>query len=91
MKNKQRAWYLPIIFVILFAFTFADEPEFDNNECERSALIEIAGSTQDTVVLHHDCPIVEWGKLETPERSDLNASLFQIWGITKEKKLYYQK
>jgi hypothetical protein len=91
MKKNQLFWYSPIIILALFIFTNADEPEFDNNQCEKSALQELGYSNQDTVVLQYNCNVVEWIKVETPERSELNASLFQIWGITKEKKLYYQE
>jgi hypothetical protein len=41
--------------------------------------------------LQHDCSVVAWGKILKPEDSELNAQLLNIWGITNEKRLYYNK
>lgn len=91
MSKKQKIWYIPIIIGVLFIFTNSDEPKLDNNKCERSALKEIADSKETTVALRHDCSVVAWEKLDIPEKSELNAQLLNLWGITKEKKLYYNK
>jgi len=91
MSKKQKIWYLPIIIGVMFIFTNSDEPKFDNNKCERSALKEIADSKDTSVALRYKCSIVSWEKLDIPEQSELNAQLLKLWGITKEKKLYYNK
>jgi hypothetical protein len=88
MSNKQKIWYFPVVVAVLFIFTIADGAEFDKNNCERSALNQIANSKETIVVLEHDCSVVEWKKIYTPEKSELNAQLLSIWGITKEKKLF---
>jgi hypothetical protein len=91
MSKKYKMWYLPIIIGVIFIFTYSDEPKFDHNICERSALEEI-GNTQETIVaLKEDCSVVAWEKFNTPEESELNAQLLNIWGITKEKKLYFNR
>jgi len=88
MSNKQKTWYLPIVATVLFIFTFTDKAEFDKNNCERSALNQIANSKETVVVLEHDCSVVEWKKIYSPEKSELNAQLLSIWRITKEKKRF---
>lgn len=91
MSKRQKLWYLPIIVGVLFIFTNADEPKFNNNKCERSALKEISESQETVVALQHDCSIVDWRKIDKPEKSELNAQLLTIWGVTKEKRYYYNK
>jgi hypothetical protein len=91
MGPGLRFVYLPIVVAVWLVFTLADKPWYNINGCERAALEEIAASKESVVELNHDCTIVAWGKFKVPEESELNARLFVIWGITKEKKLYYQK
>ena len=83
--------YLPVIIVFSIIFTFADKPEFSKNDCEKKALEAISLSKDNTVLLEYDCSIMAWGKIEDPAKSELNAQLLEYWGITKKKKLYYQK
>jgi hypothetical protein len=91
ISNKQKIWYLPIIGGVLFIFTNSDNAKFDNNKCERNALKEIAESKDSIVHLQEGCSVVAWDKIIKSEDSELNAQLLIIWGITKEKKLYYNK
>jgi hypothetical protein len=91
MSNRQKIWYIPIIVGVLFIFTNSDQARFDKNKCERIALKEIADSKDTVVPLQHDCSVVAWGKILKPEDSELNAQLLNIWGITNEKRLYYNK
>jgi len=91
MSGKQKMWYIPIIIGVLFIFANSDEPEFDKNECERSALQEIVNSKENIVALEHDCSVVAWEKYDKPEESELNAQLLTKWRVTDEKKYYYNK
>ncbi len=91
MANKLLLLYIPTIIIILFIYTYSDQPLFDKNNCERSALKEISESNDTIVKLQHDCTVVAWEKISKPEDSDLNAQLLKIWRITDEKKLYYNK
>jgi hypothetical protein len=83
--------YLPIIIVFSMIFTFADKPEFAKNNCEKKGLEAISQSNNDTVLVECDCSIMAWEKIGNPSKSELNAQLLGYWGITKKKKLYYQK
>jgi hypothetical protein len=91
MSKKQKLWYLPVIITVLLIFTNADQPRFDKNKCERSALKEISESPEPVVALKHDCSVVSWIKIDNPEKSELNAQLLTIWRITNEKRYYYNK
>ena len=85
--------YLYVFFVILFSsiFTFADEPEFNKNHYEKIALEKISQSTEKIVVIESNCTVLSWEKITDPKESELNGQLLEIWRITKDKKLYYQK
>ena len=91
MTKKDKIWYIPIIVGVLFIFTNSDRIQFDENKCERLSLKEISESKEAIVVLQNDCKVLSWDKISKPEDSDLGAQLLYIWGITKEKRLYYNK
>ncbi|MCK5822731.1 MAG: hypothetical protein KAG95_01925 [Bacteroidales bacterium] len=91
LSKKQKIWYVPVIFIVLLIYTNADKAKFNNNKCEKIALKEISESKNSIVELHNDCNVLSWDKVTEAENSDLNAQLLNIWGITKEKKLYYNK
>lgn len=91
LSKKGKNWYLPLLIAILFIFTYADEPEFDQNDCERAALAEMAGSTEKIIQLEAECNVLSWEKIKDPATSELNARLLQIWRITEEKRLYRQE
>ena len=91
ISRKQKKWYIPLIVLVLLIFTNADRPEFDKNDCERQALQEIAESKKDIVPISGDCYLLSWKKINDPKDSELAARLLQLWGITDEKKLFYNK
>ena len=91
MSRQQRIWYLPIILIVLFIYTNADEARFENNKCEKVALKEISASKDAIVRLPNGCCVLAWNTITKPEDSELNSQLLKIWRITKEKKLYYNE
>ena len=91
ISRKQKIWYFALLIGVLFVFTNSDEALFDKNKCEKNALEQIAKSKESIVVIESDCRVLSWGKINKPEDSELNALLLQIWNITKDKKLYYNK
>jgi hypothetical protein len=91
MASFKKLLYLAALVVVGLIYNTADKHWGDINACERQALEEIAASKENVVELKQDCTVVGWYKIEAPEYSELNARLLVIWGITKEKKLYYQK
>ena len=91
MAIKYRKLYLCGIFIFLGVFTFADKLDVNENACERKALQKIAQSPDKIVVLENGCTVMSWDKITDYHTSELNAALLQYWGVTKEKKLYYQQ
>lgn len=91
ISKKNRKWYLLTIAIVSLAFTNADKPDFHKNDCEKQALVEIANSTEDAVLLESDCNVLSWVPIRIPGDSKLNSELLNYWNITKGRKLYYHK
>jgi hypothetical protein len=91
LSNKSKRYYIPFVITVLLLFTLADESRFDQNACEKSALEQISTSTDSIIALDQDCTVLAWGKLKQPEDSELMGQLLLHWGITKEKKLYFNR
>ena len=89
--KKYRIFYFSTIILFLIVFTYADKYTDKDYFCERNALEVLSKSQENPVILNSDCSIMEWKPIHSAAESELNATLFQYWNITKEKKLYYQK
>ena len=89
MTTRHKMWYISIIITVIFIYTNSDKAEFDKNNCERIALEKISSSKDTIIQIPGDCTVLSWNTIEDPKNSELNAQLLKIWGITKEKKLYY--
>lgn len=68
----------------------SDWLETDEYHCERQALEYLANSPDEITVLPFSCNVMAWELFPDPKRSEMNAEMLKFWGITKEKKLYYQ-
>ena len=90
-QNNAKKVYIAAIIGFSFVYTLADEPEWDKNKCEINAFENLASSKVKIVLLENDCSVLAWKKIDDPASSEFNAQLLQFWGITEEKKLYYQK
>ncbi len=88
---KQKYCYVPLVILVLFVFTNADEPKFDKNNCERNAILQIADSKEPVVKIDNNCTVLSWTIIENPQESKLNTKLLKIWRIIDGNKLYYQK
>lgn len=91
LTANSKKMYISFVIVFSFIFIFADQPEFEKNECEIAAIKTISQSKENIVLVKNDCTIMAWEKFKDPNESELNAQLFNYWGLTNEKKLYYQK
>lgn len=88
--RRPGTWYYgALIAGGLIFFTVADEPELDNDRCERDALEVIAAAEADVVALHRSCSVLDWGPITSPEASRLNAELLLHWRIIDRPKLYF--
>lgn len=75
---------------MLFIFQNADTSGFESNDCQQKALNEISKSNKSIVELNEDCTILAWDKIYDPRESELNSRLLHYWGITNDRKLYFQ-
>jgi hypothetical protein len=89
--KKGKIIYSILIISVLLIFTRADEPRFRENACERKALHALGTSPDSIVFLQQDCPVMSWGKTLNYKDSGQNAELLAYWGVTKVKKLYFQR
>jgi hypothetical protein len=91
--GKTKNIYILGITVFLLIFTINDGPTTNNNNiCEKKAFEKIAGSPEKIVALDScNCTVMSWQKITDINDSQYKAELLKIWGVTKEKKLYYQK
>jgi len=88
---KYKWAYLSGIILFSLIYTNADRLEDANYLCEREAIEKIAASPDKIVELNNNCTVLSWGIITDYRESELNAQVLQYWGVTKEKKLYYQK
>jgi hypothetical protein len=92
LKNiPGKAKYIYIGAVAIFLLIYKNTDTMPDNSCERQALQQLAHSPDNIVLVSSDCTIMEWNKITDPDNSELDCDLFQYWGITRDRKLYYQK
>lgn len=91
LSDLRSRWYVLLPLTVLAVFTVADEPGFDQDRCERTALEVIATSNEEVVALDQTCSVVDWRPVQDPGLSDLNARLLMNWRITDRKKLYFNR
>lgn len=91
LSNKSKKIYIPLIIIVLGIFVNKDKPNFDKNNCERTAIKQIANSNKDIVFLNNDCTVLSWNKIYNPEKSSMQTRLLRQWKIIDTDKLFYQK
>jgi hypothetical protein len=91
MSGKNKKIYITVIIIFLGIFTNTDTLDTKDYACERKAIETIAQSPEKIVILHCDCPVMDWRKISDIKRSEMNAVLFYYWNITKTIKLYNQQ
>ena len=91
LKSKSQKIYLIGLFVLFGIYMNSDRLETEAYRCERKSIEFLVNSPDTITILPTDCNVMAWQDIfESPKRSELNAEMMQFWGITKEKKLYYQ-
>ncbi|MEO8399063.1 MAG: hypothetical protein ABI550_04510 [Ignavibacteriaceae bacterium] len=91
LSGKFKIIFSVVITIFLVAYFYEDKPTVGENRCQRNALFEISESKEDIVLLKSDCTVMSWVIVKNYKESELNAELLKLWGVTKEKKLFYQK
>ena len=90
LKLQKLKIYLVGLFALFAIYMNADRLEIDQYQCERQALEYLANSPDSITVLPFNCNVMAWETFPVPQRSEYNAIMLKYWGITKEKKLYFQ-
>jgi hypothetical protein len=92
LPARARRWYRVAVAVFSLIYLYADRhlPNVSNT-CERQQLARLAQASEPVVRLNADCTLMSWEINRSPDYSDINAQLFEYWGITPGKKLYYQQ
>ena len=90
---RTKKWlYGLVLGGVLFHFTLTDFTLLNTNECEARAIERIAISTERTVLLTENCPILSWDVITDPENSALQSALLLQWRILdKPKRFYFQE
>ena len=91
LVSKYKKWYVIGLAVVSFNFMIVDLPDFDNNKCERDALVKISNASENIIQVDNDCLIMTWIKVEDPEFTETNSEVLQMWNIIEKPTLYYQK
>jgi hypothetical protein len=91
LSNRQKYWYVPLIIVVLFVFTNSDHPEFDKNNCEKNAILQLVHSKEPIVKIDDSCTVLSWDIIENPQESQIQSKLLKLWRIIDDDKLYFQK
>lgn len=88
-NNKQR--YVVAVILCLLLFTVADMKGIGRNSCERQAFEKMARSTESIITISRDCFVIDWQNTLDYKQSEKKAELIYFWGITSEKKLFYNE
>ena len=90
LKHSIRKLYIVYIIAALALFQLADEPQYQDNQCERAALEILQQSDEQAVVITDACKVLSWDKIETAGQSEVQSELLKIWGVLSEGQSYYQ-
>jgi hypothetical protein len=72
-------------------FTFADMKGIGRNHCERAAFEKMARSDDSIIAIPKDCYVLDWANQFDYKQTENKAELIHYWGITPEKKLFYNE
>lgn len=93
LRGAVRGAYAVVLALFVGYFVSADlvlQMPY-NNGCERWALDQLARAPEREVQLSADCLVMSWGIMTNTEQSERNAAMLYYWGVTPEKKLFFQK
>jgi hypothetical protein len=90
LNLKSRNIYVVVLILFCSIYMNSDRLKTKEYYCERKSIEFLANSADTITILPYGCNIMAWYNFSDPQQSILNAELLHFWGITKEKKLYYQ-
>ena len=83
-KLSSRMYFVFILAVGLF-FTISDQPNFQDNTCEKHAITQLMQTKEQAIILPTDCLLMSWRPLEKAYESQWSAKLIQRFGITQQE------
>ena len=87
--RKGKKIYGGILLIFSLIFLNANRSDFNENNCERNALVRIATEDDQKIRLKESCKVLSWEVIKVPEKSYNNAEMLKRWNITDNVKLYY--
>ena len=90
MKSRKLNGYLILLFAIFAIYMNSDRIKTKEYRFERKCLEILAKSPDEITKLPAAFNVMSWEPITNPRSSEGNAIILQFWGITKDKKLYYQ-
>ena len=93
LRGRLRAGYLGAVLVVGGFFLYADRKVHlpDDGSCQRWSLDQLSRAPEPVVQLPGFCTVLTWTPVGEASQSEYNAQLLQYWGVTPDKKLYYNK
>lgn len=93
LMGRLRAGYLGAVLVVGSFFLYTDREVHlpEDNSCERWSLDQLSHAPEPVVQVSSFCNVLAWSPIGEPSQSDYNAQMLLYWGVTSEKKLYFQK
>lgn len=91
LKHNIKHAYITILFIIGIFFSIADNPHFDNNDCEKSVLQNLAISKNETFYLSTNCTLFSWNAKESPAHLNLTSKMLHLWNITDKQVILVRK
>lgn len=90
LRGRSLIGYIFLLSLVVILYSFADRVKHEPYQCELQSLRMIASSSEDTVKLNNQCPVLEFRIVNDPEHSKLKGELLQRWRVTSKQKLFYQ-
>lgn len=90
LKGRIHSAYLLGVTIIILFFTISDEPRWESENCEKTALYTMYHSEEEVLELSADCHIMAWKVFKQKKQSAVNAKLLRRWNILKAGQLYKQ-
>ena len=93
LQGTAHRRYLTLVGLTAAFFTIADcrltprEP----NDCQRASLEQLARAPAPIVQIGPTCTVLSWTPIIDFHQSEYNAEMLRYWGVTTEKKLYFQQ
>ncbi len=91
LMQKHLRYYSILLISILLFFHFSDGHISSRNTSEKKAIMQIATSENNTVVINDYCTIMSFKPITDSLQSAVNTQMLQKWGVLDRPKLYYQK